>query len=85
MLKESSTEAIEKEKFKIAGQPKIDLKTFGEGKNLNYTLEVDSLPEIKLKSFENFKATEYIVKANPKLVEEKFDNVLFVPNLKGVN
>ena len=33
ILKETSTKAIE-EKIKVAGQPKIDLKTFGEGKRL---------------------------------------------------
>ena len=37
--------ALEEKKIKAAGQPKIDLKTFGEGKDLNYTIEVDSLPE----------------------------------------
>ena len=59
ILKDSSTKALEEKKIKAAGQPKIDLKTFGEGKDLNYTLEVDSLPEIKLKPFNNFKATEF--------------------------
>ena len=75
LLKESSAEAIEKQKIKIAGQPKIDLKTFGEGKDLNYILEADSLPEVKLKSFENFKATEYTIKTDSKLVEEKLKEI----------
>ncbi len=75
LLKESSAEAIEEKKIKIAGQPKIDLKTFGEGKDLNYILEVDSLPEIKLKSFENFKATEYTVKIESKIVDEKLKEI----------
>ena len=75
LLKESSVEAIEKEKIKIAGQPKIDLKTFGEGKDLNYILEVDSLPEVKLKSFENFKATEHKVKVDEKVVQKKIKEI----------
>ena len=75
VLKESSAKAIEEKKIKVAGQPKIDLKTFGEGKDLNYVLEVDSLPEVKLKSFENFKATEYIVKVDSKAVEEKVKEI----------
>ena len=75
LLKESSAEAIKEKKIKIAGQPKIDLKTFGEGKDLNYILEVDSIPEIKLKSFENFKATEYVIKIDSKIVNEKLKEI----------
>ena len=75
LLKESSAKAIEQNKIKVAGQPKIDLKTFGEGKDLNYTLEVDSLPEFKLKPFEKFQATEYSVKTDIKMVEEKLKEI----------
>ena len=48
ILHESSNKALKEKKIKAAGQPKIDLKTFGEGKDLNYTIEVNSLPEVKL-------------------------------------
>ena len=71
ILKETSTKALEQKKIKIAGQPKIDLKTFGEGKDLNYELQVDSLPDIKLKSFEEYKAVEYKVKIEDKMINEK--------------
>ena len=75
ILKESSTEAIKEKKIKIAGQPKIDLKTFGEGKDLNYILEVDSLPEIKLKSLNGFKATDYKVSVDKKIIEDKLKEI----------
>ncbi len=75
ILKESSLKALEEKKIKAAGQPKIDLKTFGEGKDLSYTLEVDSLPEIKLKSFENFKATDFKVNIESKIIEEKLKEI----------
>ncbi len=71
ILRETSTKAIEEKKIKIAGQPKIDLKTFGEGKDLNYELQIDSLPEIKLKSFEKYKAIEFKIKIEDKVVNEK--------------
>jgi len=71
ILQESSTKALTEKKIKAAGQPKIDLKTFGEGKDLNYTLEVDSLPEINLADFEKYKASEYTVKIETKLIDEK--------------
>jgi len=75
ILQESSNKALVEKKIKAAGQPKIDLKTFGEGKDLNYTIEVDSLPEIKLASFEKYKASEYDVKIESKLVDEKIREI----------
>ena len=35
VLKETSTQALEEKKIKVAGQPKLDLKTYGEGKDLD--------------------------------------------------
>jgi len=75
ILKETSTKAIEEKKIKAIGQPKIDLKTFGEGKDLNYSLQVDSLPEIKLKSFDQFKATSFEKKLEKKIIDEKIKEI----------
>ena len=75
ILRETSTKAIEDKKIKAAGQPKIDLKTFAEGKDLNYELQIDSLPEITLKSFNKFKATEFKVKIEQKLINEKLQEI----------
>ena len=78
VLHESSHKALEEKKIKAAGQPKIDLKTFGEGKDLNYTLEVDSLPEIKLANFESFSATEFLVKIENKIIDEKNNQINYL-------
>jgi trigger factor len=75
ILQETSNKALEEKKIKAAGQPKIDLKTFGEGKDLSYTLEVDSLPELNLASFEKYKANEYLVKIESKLVDQKINEI----------
>tara|TARA_X000001036_G_scaffold62113_1_gene52350 strand:+ start:7 stop:1380 length:1374 start_codon:yes stop_codon:yes gene_type:complete len=75
ILRETSTKAIEEKKIKVAGQPKIDLKTFGEGKDLNYELQIDSLPDIKLKSLEKYKATEFKVKVEDKVINEKLEEL----------
>ena len=75
LLKESSTKALEEKKIKAAGQPKLDLKTFGEGKDLNYLLEVDSLPEIKSFNFDKFNATDYKIKIENDKVEEKLKEI----------
>ena len=75
ILKESSMKALEEKKIKAAGQPKINLKVFGEGKDLNYVLEVDSLPEINLKPLENFTSTDYQVKVEEKTVDKKLQEI----------
>ena len=75
ILKESTTKAIEEKKIKVAGQPRLDLKTFGEGKDLNYIIEVDSLPDIKIKSTDNIKATEYKVDIEEKIIEKKLKEI----------
>ncbi len=75
VLRETSTKAIDEKKLKIAGQPKIDLKQFGEGKDLNYELQIDCLPSVTLKSFEKFKATSFKVKIEDKIIEEKIKEI----------
>ena len=75
LLQETSNKALLEKKIKPAGQPKIDLKTFGEGKDLNYTLEVDSLPELNLANFEKYTANEYLVKVENKLVDTKIKEI----------
>ena len=75
ILHESSNKALEEKKIKAAGQPKIDLKTFGEGKDLNYTIEVDSLPDVNLASFDRYTANEYLIKTENKLVDEKIEEI----------
>ena len=55
VLKETSTKAIEENKIKPAGQPKIDLKTYGEDKDLEYIISVTELPKVEIKSIETCK------------------------------
>jgi trigger factor len=75
VLQESSNKALKEKKIKAAGQPKIDLKTFGEGKDLNYTIEVESLPEVSLSTFDKYTANEYLIKVEKKLVDEKIEEI----------
>jgi trigger factor len=62
ILKESSVKALEDNKIKPAGQPKLDLKTYGEDKDLEYVMSVTELPKVELKSVENIKFNDYSVK-----------------------
>ena len=75
ILRETTSKAIDEKKLKVAGQPKIDLKQFGEGKDLNYELQIDCLPSVTLKSFDKFKATSFKVKIENKIIEEKLKEI----------
>ena len=66
VLKETTTKAIQENKIKPAGQPKIDLKSYGEGKDLEYVISVTEFPKVELKSIENIKIDQYTVKIDSK-------------------
>ena len=74
-LKETSTQAIEEKKIKVAGQPKLDLKSHGEDKDLSYTLEIDELPSLKLQPLDNIKYTEYEINVTDKEVNKRIDDI----------
>ena len=75
ILKETSTQAIDEKKIKVAGQPKLDLKSYGEGKDLTYTLEVDSLPSVKLKTLDNINFTDYEIKVNENEIKKRIEEI----------
>ena len=75
VLKETSTKALSENKIKPAGQPKLDLKTYGEDKDLEYVLSVTELPKIELKSIENIKFDEYTVKIDQKETDKRISEI----------
>ncbi len=75
VLQETSTEALKEKKLKAAGQPKLDLKSYGEGKDLTYTLEIDELPKVKLKPISNIKFTEYEINVTKEESQKKIDEI----------
>ena len=75
VLKETSTQALSDNKIKPAGQPKIDLKSFGEDKDLEYIISVTELPKIDLKQLENIKADEYEVTIDSKEIDKRINDI----------
>ncbi len=75
VLKDTSTKALTENKIKPAGQPKIDLKTYGEDKDLEYIISVTELPKINLKSIESIKVDEYEVKIDDKEVDKRISEI----------
>jgi len=75
VIKETSTKALTENKIKPAGQPKIDLKIFGEDKDLEYIISVTELPKIDLKQIENIKVDEYETIVDSKEVDKRITEI----------
>ena len=75
ILKETSTKALTENKIKPAGQPKIDLKTYGEDKDLEYVISVTELPKINLKSVKDIKFDEYEVTIDNKEIDKRISEI----------
>ena len=86
VLKDTSTKALEENKIKPAGQPKLDLKTYGEDKELEYVISVTELPKLEVKSIESIKFDEYIVKIDKKETEKRINDIAKnQPNFKDAD
>jgi len=75
VLKETSTKALEENKIKPAGQPKLDLKTYGEDKELEYVLSVTELPKVDIKSIESIKFDQYSVKIDDSETDKRIKEI----------
>jgi len=75
VLKETSVKALEDNKIKPAGQPKLDLKTYGEDKDLEYVMSITELPKVELKSVENIKFNEYTVKIDASETDKRIKEI----------
>ena len=75
ILKESSAKAIDEKKIRPALQPKIDLKSFGEGKDLEYTISITEFPEVKLDSLEKIKFDDYEIKIDDNEANKRIKEI----------
>tara|TARA_A100001035_G_scaffold279910_1_gene282968 strand:- start:1285 stop:2718 length:1434 start_codon:yes stop_codon:yes gene_type:complete len=75
VLKETSSKALEENKIKPAGQPKLNLKTYGEDKELEYVLSITELPKIDIKGISNIKFDQYTVKIDPSETDKRINEI----------
>ena len=86
VIKDTSTKALEENKIKPAGQPKLDLKTYGEDKDLEYIISVTELPKVEIKSIENIKFDQYSVKIDNSESEKRIKEIAKnQPNFKDAS
>jgi len=75
VLKDTSVKALEDNKIKPAGQPKLDLKTYGEDKDLEYVMSITELPKVELKSVDNIKYDEYSIKIEANETDKRIKEI----------
>ena len=80
VLKDTSVKALEDNKIKPAGQPKLDLKIYGEDKDLEYVMSITELPKVELKSVENIKYDEYLVKIDANETDKRIKEIAKAQN-----
>ena len=86
VLKDTSTKALEENKIKPAGQPKLDLKTYGEDKELEYTISVTELPKVNVKSITDIKFDQYTVIIDQSETDNRIKEIAKnQPNFKDVS
>ena len=75
VLKDTSVKALEDNKIKPAGQPKLDLKIYGEDKDLEYVMSVTELPKVELKPVGNIRFDQYSVKIEAKETDSRINEI----------
>ena len=66
---------MQENNIKPAGQPKLDLKTYGEDKDLEYIISVTELPKVEVKPIENIKFDEYSVKIDETEADKRIKEI----------
>lgn len=71
-VSDSSDEAMREQNLRPALQPKVEILSFNEGKDLHYKLAVEVLPPIELMNFGELK----LERMKPEVPEEEIDQAL---------
>ena len=74
-VNETSQKALKDKEITPALQPKIEVTSFDEGKDLVYTMAIEVLPKIEVKDYKGFKLTKLVAKADDSAVDEALERI----------
>ncbi|MTI08475.1 trigger factor [Curvivirga aplysinae] len=74
-VNESSSEVVSKNELRPAMQPKIEIESFDEGKDLVFKMGVECMPEIKEMDFASIELTKYKAKIEESEVDEALERI----------
>jgi trigger factor len=75
LVQEAYKEVVEREKFKLAGQPHVHDVQFAEGKPLTFELHLEVRPDIKLARTSGFRVTRAMPTVSDDQVTEQIENL----------
>jgi len=70
-----SQKVLNDNKIKPATQPKIEITSFEKGEDLNFTMEVEAMPEFKLMNFKGLKLTKPIADVDDATIEDALTRI----------
>ena len=74
-VNDGATQAINENNLRPAGQPKIEVKKFEDGKGLEFHMAVELLPEIEMMDFKKLKLTRKTAKPDEKEMKETLERI----------
>ncbi|MBT4690212.1 MAG: trigger factor [Rhodospirillaceae bacterium] len=73
-VNEATTETLEKNELKPAMQPKIEVVSFDEGKDLEYTIEVEVMPEFEPMDFSTLSLERVVAEISDEEVDKQVES-----------
>ena len=77
-VNESSQKALDERGLRPAAQPNIEVVSFDEGKDLEFNLSVELMPEIKPLDFSGIKLEKLVAEADEKDIEDALSKLSLI-------
>ena len=75
LIQSTSNEVIRENNLRLATKPKVDVKNFGEEKDLEYIMTLELLPEFKTEDIKKIKLTKFVSKVNEEDYKKTLDTL----------
>ena len=75
MVQKSVAEIIKEKNLRVAMEPEVKLGKFEDGKDIEFTMEVDTLPEIKLGDFSKIKLEKLMAEVPAEEIDKSLEYV----------
>lgn len=72
---ESSAQALREKELRPALQPKIEVTSFDDGKDLVYVMKFETLPKFEVQDFKGMKLQKLVSKPDAKTIDEAIDKI----------
>jgi len=72
---ETLRQTLEENKIRPAMQPKVEVTDFDEGKDLEYTMEVELLPEIEPADFSTFELVRLVAEIDDSEIDQAIESI----------